>query len=206
MKKIFTYMAIAALVGMTSCNNQPQKNDTKSDTKEAASAKTTDGNGKIAYVEVDSIMSQYQYWKDVTKLMQGKEANIQKTLQSKQQSIQQAAANFQQNLQQNKFKSQEEAQAVQANIQKQAQDGDALQQRLTNEYQQEVAKYNQALADSLHHYLAIYNKDKKYSLILAKQGDNILYGDASLDITNEVVAGLNKAYKGMGSKKNEDKK
>lgn len=205
MKKIFTCMAIAAIVGMTSCNNQPQKNDTKSDAKASTSAATS-GSTKIAYVEVDSIMSQYQYWKDVTKLMQGKEANIQKTLQNKQQSIQQAAANFQQNLQQNKFKSQEEAQAVQANIQKQAQDGDALQQRLTSEYQQEVAKYNQALADSLHHYLAIYNKDKKYSLILAKQGDNILYGDASLDITNEVIAGLNKAYKGMGSTKKEDKK
>ena len=115
----------------------------------------------------------------------------------KQESIQQAAANFQQNLQQNKFKSQEEAQRVQASIQKQAQDGDALQQRLGAEYQQEVAKYNKALSDSIHHFLAKYNKDKKFSVIFAKQGDNILYGDAAYDITDDVIAGLNKSYKGM---------
>lgn len=194
MKKIITCMVMAAVVGMTSCNNQPQKNDTKA---EAAPAAQADGAQKIAYVEVDTIMSQYKYWQDVTKLMQGKQANVEKTLQGKQQSIQQAAANFQQSLQQNKFKSQQEAQAAQASVQKQAQDADALQQRLAGELQDEAAKYNQALADSIHHFLAVYNKDKKYSLILSKQGDNILYGDKALDITNEVVAGLNKAYKGM---------
>lgn len=194
MKKIITCMAMAAIVGMTSCNNQPQKNDSKA---EAAPAAQADGAQKIAFVEVDTIMSQYKYWQDVTKLMQGKQANVEKMLSSKQQALQQAAANFQQSLQQNKFKSQQEAQAAQASVQKQAQDGDALQQRLANELQEEAAKYNQALADSIHHYLAVYNKDKKYSLILSKQGDNILYGDKALDITNEVVAGLNKAYKGM---------
>ena len=43
--------------------------------------------------------------------------------------------------------------------------------------------------------LALYNKDKKYTLILSKAGDNILYADKAHDITNEVIAGLNKAYK-----------
>jgi len=47
----------------------------------------------------------------------------------------------------------------------------------------------------LQHYLAIYNKDKKYSMIFAKQGDNLLYADNAYNITNEVVAGLNKMYK-----------
>ena len=32
-------------------------------------------------------------------------------------------------------------------------------------------------------------------MILSKAGDNVLYSDKSLDITKEVVAGLNKAYK-----------
>lgn len=194
MKNILACVIVAATFGMTACNNQPQKNDTKSENN--VEAKSVDAQ-KIAFVEVDTIMSQYKYWKDVTKLMQTKQANVEKTLSSKQKALQQAAANFQQNLQQNKFKSQQEAQAVQNSLQKQAQDGDALQQRLASELQEEAAKYNQALADSIHHYLAVYNKNKKYSLILSKQGDNILYGDKALDITNEIVAGLNKAYKGM---------
>ena len=124
MKKILFTMSVAAMLGlgMTSCNNQPQKNDTQS-SENAAAAQGADGL-KIAYVEVDSIMSQYNYWKDVTKLMQGKEANIQKTLQGKQQTLQQAAANFQQGVQANKY-SQDEAQQIQANLQRQAQEDDA---------------------------------------------------------------------------------
>ena len=59
----------------------------------------------------------------------------------------------------------------------------------------ETDKFNTALRDSIQHFLAVYNKDKKYSLILTKQGDNILYADKTYDITAEVVAGLNKAYK-----------
>lgn len=196
MKKILFTMTVAAMLGMgmTSCNNQPQKNDTQKSEKGTV-AESSDGL-KIAYVEVDSIMSQYNYWKDVTKLMQGKQNNIQKTLQGKQQSLQQAAQNFQQGIQSNKY-SQAEAQQIQANLQRQAQEGDALQQRLGTEYQKEADKYNQALSDSIHHFLAEYNKDKKFSIILAKQGDNILYAQKAYDITDQVVAGLNKRYKGM---------
>ena len=200
MKKILFTISVAAMLGlgMTSCNNQPQKNDTQKEAKGTIADSNADL--KIAYVEVDTIMSKYQYWKDVMKLMQGKQANIQKTLQGKQQSLQQAAANFQQGIQSNKY-SQAQAQQIQANLQQQAQEGDALQQRLGSEYQKEVEKYNTALSDSIHHFLAEYNKDKKFSLILAKQGDNILYASNALDITDQVVAGLTKRYKGMGGKK-----
>ena len=58
-----------------------------------------------------------------------------------------------------------------------------------------------ALRDSIQHYLAVYNKDKKYSLILSKAGDNILYADKAYDITNEVISGLNKAYKSVPAAK-----
>lgn len=200
MKKILFTMSVCMMLGlgMTSCNNQPSKNDTqKSDTKGTV-ADSKDGL-KIAYVEVDSIMSQYKYWKDVTKLMQGKQNNIQKTLQGKQQSLQAAAQNFQQGIQSNKY-SRDQAQQIQANLQRQAQEGDALQQRLGNEYTKEADKYNKALSDSIHHFLNDYNKDKKFSLILAKQGDNILYAQDALDITDQVVAGLNKRYTGMKKK------
>ena len=172
MKNVFSKLAVVAIAAtaLMSCNNQPKQNDSKA---EPATQKEAQAGGQqIAYVEIDSIMSQYTYWKEVTKIMKAKEANISKTLNGKQQQLQ-------------------------ASIEKQAQDAEALQQRLGAEYQNEVAKYNKALADSVHNYLAQFNKDKKYAMILAKSGDNILYADKSLDITNEVVKGMNKAYKGM---------
>ena len=42
--------------------------------------------------------------------------------------------------------------------------------------------------------------DKKFSIILSKSGDNLLYADKAFDITSEVIAGLNKAYKKAAAK------
>ena len=71
-----------------------------------------------------------------------------------------------------------------------------LQQRLQNELLTEQSKYSKVLHDSIANYLARYNKDKKYSIIFSKSGDNLLYADKAYDITKEVISGLNKAYKG----------
>ena len=58
-----------------------------------------------------------------------------------------------------------------------------LQQRLGAEYQNEVClSIIKALSDSVHNYLKEYNKDKKFSIILAKSGDNILYADPAYNI------------------------
>ena len=204
MKNVFSKLAVVAVAAtaLMSCNNQPKQNDSKA---EPATQKEAQAGGQqIAYVEIDSIMSQYTYWKEVTKIMKAKEANISKTLNGKQQQLQQLPdsatlqnINEQLGAVRSLAEQAQQAQQIQASIQKQAQDAEALQQRLGAEYQNEVAKYNKALADSVHNYLAQFNKDKKYAMILAKSGDNILYADKSLDITNEVIKGMNKAYKGM---------
>ena len=111
------------------------------------------------------------------------------------QQLQAAAANFQQKIQQNAY-TREQAEAIQAGLQKQNNDLQGLQQRLSNEFAAEQEKYNKALHDSIANYLARYNKDKKYSIIFSKSGDNLLYADKAYDITKEVISGLNKAYKG----------
>ena len=196
-KNIFRTLAVAAVatVAMTSCDNSAPKMDDKSQ----ASEQTAPAELKIAYVEVDSIMTQYTFCKDYTEILQKKGQNIQNTLAAKQRSLQQAAANFQQKLQQNAY-TREQAEGIQASLQKQGADLDALNQRLSNEFAAETEKYNNALRDSIQHFLAKYNKDKKYSMILSKAGDNLLYADKAFDITNEVVAGLNKAYKKPAAK------
>ena len=186
--KVLT-ITVATLAALSSCNQSAPKVDAKSDTPQKMPASL-----KIAYVEVDSIMSQYKFCKDYSLILQRKGQNIKSTLAAKQQQLQAAAANFQQKMQQNAY-TREQAEAINANLQKQNADLQMLDQRLTNEFQNETEKYNNALRDSIQHYLKIYNQDKHYSLILSKAGDNLLYADKAFDITNEVVAGLNKAYK-----------
>lgn len=195
-------LAFVATMGMTSCD----KSNPQMDQKANASAKAAAGDMKIAYVEVDSIMSQYKFCKEYSLILQKKGQNIQNTLAQKQQALQAAAANFQQKVQQNAY-TREQAEGVNASLQKQNNDLQILNQRLSAEFQNETDQFNKALRDSIQHYLASYNKDKKYSIIFSKkQGDNLLYADKAYDITNEIVAGLNKAYKGKATDKKDEKK
>lgn len=197
MKKLIRSAAVVALMSLVvaSCNKQAPKVEEKSASTNAANA-----GMKIAYIEVDSIMSQYKFCKEYSLILEKKSQNIQNTVNAKGRSLQAAAAKFQQDIQNNKY-TQQQAEAVQAGLQKQNADLQALQQRLGAEFQAETEKFNKALRDSIQHYLAVYNKDKKFSLILSKAGDNILYADKTYDITNEVIAGLNKAYKPVAKKK-----
>ena len=194
-------LAFVATMGMTSCD----KSNPQMDQKANASAKAAAGDMKIAYVEVDSIMSQYKFCKEYSLILQKKGQNIQNTLAQKQQALQAAAANFQQKVQQNAY-TREQAEGVNASLQKQSNDLQMLNQRLSAEFQNETDQFNKALRDSIQHYLASYNKDKKYSIIFSKQGDNLLYADKAYDITNDIIAGLNKAYKGKATDKKDEKK
>ena len=146
-KNILSSVAIAAVAALSlaSCNKSQPQVEAKSESKAPADL-------KIAYVEVDSIMTQYTFAKEYAAVLEKKGQNIQATIAQKGQQLQAAAANFQQKIQQNAY-TREQAEAQ-------------------------------------------YNKDKKYSIIFSKSGDNLLYADKAYDITNEVIAGLNKAYKG----------
>ena len=202
-KNIFGAFALAtvAAFAMTSCD----KSKSQVDEKKVESKQAVPSDAKIAYVEVDSIMSQYKFCKDYSLILQKKGQNIQNTLAQKQQALEAAAANFQQKVQQNAY-TREQAEGVNASLQKQNNDLQILNQRLSAEFQNETDQFNKALRDSIQHYLASYNKDKKYSIIFSKQGDNLLYADKAYDITNEIVAGLNKAYKGKATDKKDEKK
>ena len=201
-KYIFSALAIAAM--MVSCNNAAPKIDDQ--------PAATSGDGlKIAFVEVDSLMTQYDFAKDYSVTLQKKSNNARNTLTQKGNALQAAVNNFQQKINNNGFQSREQAASVQNAIQRQQNDLQELQARLENELATETAKFNDALRDSLQNFLKAYNADKKFDLILSKAGDNILLGSSQLDITQDVINGLNKRYKpaqkpAAEAKKTEDKK
>ena len=191
-------LAIAAM--MVSCNNSNPKMD-----EQPAQAESATTELKIAYIEVDSLMTQYNFAKDKSLELQKKSNNARNTLTQKGNQLQAAAANFQQKLQNNGFQSREQAAGVQAAIERQQRDLQELQARLESELASETTKFNDALRDSLSNFLKAYNKDKKYTMILSKAGDNILMADKKYDITQDVINGLNKRYK-PATKKTENTK
>jgi len=190
-------IAVALVCMVSACNKQ----GAKMDEQPAEQPERGSVGMRIAYVEVDSLMTQFEFAKEKSRELEKKSNNARNTLTQKGNQLQAAANNFQQKLQNNGFTSREQAESVQNALQRQQNDLAALQARLENELAQETQKFNIALRDSLNNFLSLYNKDKKYDLILAKSGDNILLGKKELDITQDVVNGLNKRYKGVAAKK-----
>ena len=196
-KYIFSALALAAM--MVSCNNASPKMDEQPAAGDATGL-------KIAYVEVDSLMTQYDFAKDYSVTLQKKSNNARNTLTQKGNALQAAVNNFQQKLNNNGFTSREQAASQQAAIERQQRDLQELQARLENELANETAKFNETLRDSLQSFLKAYNKEKQFSLILTKQGDNILLADKKYDITQDVINGLNKRYKPAKKDETADKK
>ena len=203
-KNLFRTMAIAsvAALALSSCNDSTKMDDKP---EKVAAQTSAPGSLRIAYIEVDSIMSQYEFCKEYSKILEKRSNNIQNELAGQEKNLAAAAQSFQNKLQNNGFTSEQEAKNQQAALQRQNENLEATRMKLTQSFQEETDKFNKALHDSLQHYLEQYNKDKKFSMILAKSGDNILYADKALDVTAEVIAGLNKAYKSKPSEKSSAK-
>lgn len=199
---LFSATLIAGTAFLVGCQKTTQDNQPAT----AAPNGNTNGSNatvpKIAFVEIDSILSNYQFCIDHSKILEKKGANIQATLTSKGKALQNAAASFQQKIQQGSFTSQEQAMQAQADIQKQDEDLRVLQEKLTREFEEERMKYNDEMRDSIENFLKDYNKTHKYSIILSKIESNILYADKAMNITQDVLNGLNKRYKAN----NKDKK
>ena len=161
-------------------------------------AATGTTNMKIAYVEIDSLLTKYRFWNDLNELMIKKEENIRTTLNEKAKALDAAMKEFQRKYENNGFVSAESAQQQQNRIIKQQQDLQALQEKLSKDLADENQKNSLQLRDSINSFLKIYNKDKGYSLIISNTGfDNLLYADPAYNITQEIVDGLNARYSGI---------
>ena len=188
-KKIYMAALCMGLMGLASCGNkEKQATETTTETEEVKEL-------KIAYVEIDTLMAQYQFCKDYTELANIEGENIQRTLTGKQRTLEQHAAAMQKKYESNGFTSQEELTRAQQSLQTEQQALQELSERLQASFMEEQAKYNEEMRDSLQNFLKQYNKTKKYDFIMSKAGDNMLLANPKYDITNEVVKGLNKRYK-----------
>lgn len=149
---------------------------------------------KIAYVEYDSLMAKYLLAIDIHKEMMRKETNINNTIEQKANSLQEEQAEFTRKYQNNVFATAERAQEEYERLARKEQEILQLQQTLVTEYENELQMYHRQLRDSVNNYIIEYNNAKGYDYILTKVGDNILYANEALDITQEIVDGLNSRY------------
>ncbi len=87
--------------------------------------------------------------------------------------------------------------ATEKRLAKKQQDLQALTQNTGKQLQDEEADQNSKLYDRIAMFLKTYTKLKGYKIVLtySKANPSMLYGDESLDVTKDVVTGLNEEYK-----------
>lgn len=182
--------ASAFVLTFTQCNNTPQQ-------PAVTTQVVCDGTSslKIAYVDIDTLLTSYNLWKDLNEDMIRKEENIRVALNEKAKDLQNDYEEFERKLNNNGFATLERAESEQNRILKKRQDLEELQERLSNELAIESNKNNVLFRDSINSFINQYNKAKGYNIILSRLGDNILYIDNAMNITQEVIDGLNARYK-----------
>ena len=149
----------------------------------------------IAYVNVDSLLMNYNFATDLNEALMRIEENSRASLNQKERQVQTAAQEFQRKLENNAFLSQQRAEEEQRRIQKMGEEYQAMAQKLGNELQMEQQKLNMQLSDSIRGALKDFNAKRNFDVILSNtSSDNILLAQPKYDITNEVIIFLNKRY------------
>ena len=148
-------------------------------------------NIRIAYVDYDSLLLKFNLAQEMQKELIRKEMSINNIIEKERKTLQEEAAAFETKVQNNVFATQERAQAEYEKIMKKDQELMQRGQALIAEFEETRLTKSNEVTQSIISYIQEYNSNAKYDFILTKMGGNMLYANEALDITNDVVKGLN---------------
>ena len=201
MKKALLFISIIASVAvLASCKN----NQAAQAGDEAEAAQSGPQKGSIVFFNLDQVINEYDMANDLRSVVETKVQNINEEVNRRGNKLQKKVNDFQEKI--NKGLLTRSVAEVQ---------GQALQQE-QNEFQNYAAQKQQEIqeeqvvmmnniADAIKTFVDNYNAEKGYALILTTQGDimtaPVVTGDPELDITRDIIDGLNKAYVESKSKK-----
>ncbi|MCU0327154.1 MAG: OmpH family outer membrane protein [Spirosomaceae bacterium] len=193
MKKLSIVILMAAFAAW-SCKNEGS----------TATTSTTTGAkqaSRIVYVNTDTLLNQYDYYKDVVKEFQQKRFQLENELANKAKSFQNEVAFFQNKAQQGGM-TQEQLQTTQMQLQQKEQNIMAYRDKAGQDLVAQEAKKTDELLTKIQDYLKKYNSDNKYDMVIGySKGGGVLYAKEDMDITKQVLEGLNKEYGETKAKK-----
>ncbi|ADY52802.1 outer membrane chaperone Skp (OmpH) [Pseudopedobacter saltans DSM 12145] len=181
----------ALALTIVSCNSGE-----KGTTKEAGSQTKIEKREteQIVYVNSDSLLNNYEYFKSLKEKFEAKSKKAEAELKNKGAAFQREVAAYQQS-----------AQTMSADQRAQTEERLARKQQELQTYQQnagsalahEEAAENEKLYDKVADYLKKHAKEKGYKMVLtySKGNSAILFADDNLDVTKDVIKGLNEEYK-----------
>lgn len=193
MKKNLIVLGAAAVVALAvSC----QQNQTAAPLP-VLSQDSTAVAGSIVFFNMDKVMEGYDMANDLTSVFETKTSGIQAEIDRRGKKLEKDAADFQNKMDKGLLTSS----VAQVQYQKLQEQQQAYQQYVLSK-QQEMAEEQQVMmnqiANAIAEYVEEFNQERKYALILTTAGPilstPVVTGDARLDITDELLNGLNAAY------------
>jgi|SRR6476661_1574588 len=185
--KLVAGVLLTAVV--VSCNNEQPK--TAATTGSTAEVKAAD---QIVFVNSDSLLNNYEYFKSIRTKFEQKSKKAQVDLNSKGTAFQREVAQYQQ--QANSMSADQRA-ATEERLARKQQELATFNQNAGNALASEQAAENEKLYNRVAEFLKQYAKEKGFKMVLTYQRGNptLLYADEKLDVTKDVVTRLNEEYK-----------
>ncbi|HLP04041.1 MAG TPA: OmpH family outer membrane protein [Paludibacter sp.] len=160
--------------------------------KHEVAGKIAQGKLPIAYINVDSLLLNYQFAKEANESLIKKQEDSRLTINMNARQLQSEMAEFQRKLENNAFLSRDRAEQEQLRLQKKQQELQELDGRLSKQLLQVQQKMNEQLRDTINAFMKDFNKNHKYEMIISNtSNDNVLYASKGYDITEEVTKLLN---------------
>ena len=162
--------------------------------------------GAVVYFNIDRVLNEYDMANDLSSVVETKAQGIQQEITRRGNSLQKKLNDFQEKMDKGLItRSVAEVQA-----QKLQQEQNEFQNYAAQK-QQEMAEEQQVMmnqiGNAIKEYIDKFNEVKQFALIISPQGDilpaPVVAGDASLDITDALIAGLNEEYVRNKAKENE---
>ncbi len=183
--------AIAAAGGMAACAGKTEeaKPAPKKVEKKADQARQLPN---YRYVDLDTVLSRYNLAKDYNEEMLRMQTSMEAEVKRHESSIQSLATQMQNKMQNNTYLSQQSYEADQKKLASMQASAEKSVGSLQQNFQAAAMKAQQTVNDSIENYIKEYNASKGYDAIFFKAAT--LYIDPELDITEEIVTGLNERY------------
>lgn len=160
------------------------------------------GELTVAYINSDSVLKHYDFFKVNAEKFETKGKKLDQDLQNRAQSLQNDISAYQRNYGSMTIG---QAKAVEEDLAKKRQNLELYQRSLEQELMEEQAKMNEELYKKVTDYLKVYAQDKQLQIVLKfNPSSDLLYGGQSVDITTDVISGLNESYKAEQAKPKAD--
>lgn len=190
---ILSVISLVAVVafGILTLTKSEKKSDVQA---EGEASEVVASKGDIVYVDLDRILVEYDMANDLRSVVETKVQNIQAEVNRRGKKLENEVREFQNKIDKG-LMTRSVAEVQGQKLQQQEVEFNNYAAQKQQEIQEEQLVMMNQLGDAIQTYIQKYNEEKQFAMILTNSGGApVITADASLDITDDVLAGLNEEY------------